>query len=113
VKIGDRVSVKEIASVAVMVSSRVGATPPAGRTVEVETAEPGEKPARITVETEEIAATVAAIEVATQRVVLRNPDGSMRVVQVDPRVDLEEINVGDQVTLRVTKALALSVETPH
>jgi hypothetical protein len=113
VKIGDRVSVKEIASVAVFIAPRVHATPPAERTVVVETAEPGEKPARVTVETEEIVATVAAIEHSTRTATLRNPDGSMRTIQVDPRVDLDLVDVGDQVTLRLTKALALSVETPQ
>ena len=113
VKVGDHVSIKEIASVAVFISRRVLAKPPAAPSVVVETSAPGEKPARVRVETEEIAATVAAIDHSTHTATLRNPDGSLRTIQVDPRVDLEEIDVGDQVTLRLTKALALSVERPH
>jgi hypothetical protein len=111
--VGDRITVKQIASVAVAITPRVRATPPAERTVVVETAAPGEKPARVTVETEEIDATVASIDHATHTATLRNPDGTTRTVEVDPRVDLEEVDVGDQVKLRLTKALVLSVDTPQ
>jgi hypothetical protein len=110
VKSGDRVTVKEIASVAVFIQPRATASPPAERNVVVEHAEPGETPARLTVETEEIAATVESIEFATRWVVLRNPDGTSRTIQADPRVDLEKIHIGDQVTLRLTKAVALQLE---
>lgn len=113
VKNGDRVSVKQISSVAVSVSPRALAKPPAERSVVVETAEPGQKPARLTVETEEVAATVVSIDRRTRTLTLRNPDGSTRAVQADSRMKLETVDVGDQVTLRLTKAVVVGVETPH
>ena len=114
VKSGDRVSVKEIASVAVFVSPRALAKPPAERSVVVETAEPGQKPARLTVDTEEISAIVESIDHATRTLGLRNPDdGSTSKVQVDSRAKIDTIEVGDQLTLRLTKAVVLGVETPR
>jgi len=113
VKVGDRVTLKEIQSVAVSVTLGAIAEPPADqRTVEIEHAEPGQKPARLQVETDHIVATIAAIDQAVHTATLRNPDGSTRTILVDPRVDLDRFNVGDQVTLTLTKAVALSIDTP-
>ena len=111
VKPGDRVTVKQISSVSLFVSKRTAPTQPKGRTVVVDKAEPGQKPGRLTVDTEEISATVAAIEPTTRTVTLRNPDGSTRAVQVESRAKLDKIDIGDQVTLRLTKAVVLGVES--
>jgi hypothetical protein len=113
VKVGDQVTVKEIASVAVSVTPGAIAQPPGTpQTVEIEHAAPGEKPARLKVETDYLVATVAAIDMAVHTATLRNPDGSTRTILVDPQVDLDRFNVGDQVTLTLTKAVALSIDTP-
>src|SRR5262249_51797265 len=108
---GDRVSVQEVASVAVEVERGALAAPPKGKTVDVETAKAGEKPARLRVETEQIVATVAALDYSTHTATLRNPDGSTRTILVNPRVDFDDYHVGDQVTLTLTKAVALQVDT--
>jgi hypothetical protein len=64
-------------------------------------------PAPITIEgTEEISATVEAIDVNTRMVVLRASDGTEFALVVDPAVrNLEQVKVGDRVVSRYRESL--------
>jgi hypothetical protein len=64
-------------------------------------------PAPVTVEgTEEVSATVQAIDVNTRMVVLRGNDGNEFALVVDPAVrNLEQVNVGDRVVTRYYESL--------
>jgi hypothetical protein len=56
--------------------------------------------------TQEISATVDAIDVETRRVALRGPDGETFTVQVAPHVrNLAQVRVGDRVVARYYEAL--------
>ncbi len=46
-------------------------------------------------------------------VVLKGPEGNMRIFAVDKSVkDFKKVKVGDEVVLRVPEATAMSVEKP-
>lgn len=67
-----------------------------------------EPPQPVTIEdSQEISATVEAIDVSTRMVSLRGPDGDVITVQVTPEArNLEQVKVGDRVVARYYQALA-------
>ena len=109
-KAGDRVVVKQIVPVVVSASrpSAAAATAPAPQASGAAT--PGAKSARASVDTEEVTATVQSVDVAAHTVVLRASDGTLRTVKIGPNVQLDQVAVGDQATLRITRATAVAVD---
>jgi hypothetical protein len=65
------------------------------------------EPAPVTIEgTEEVSATVEAIDVNTRMVVLRESDGTEFALVVDPEVrNLDQVKVGDRVVTRYRESL--------
>jgi hypothetical protein len=65
------------------------------------------EPAPITIEgTEEVSATVEAIDLGTRMVVLRESDGTEFALVVDPEVrNLDQVKVGDRVVTRYRESL--------
>ena len=58
-------------------------------------------------------ATIQAIDRENRQVVLKNANGEIVNVFVDPSVgNLKRIKEGDQVSVTMTKAIAVSVEKP-
>jgi Cu/Ag efflux protein CusF len=114
VKKGDEVTFEYLESVAVVVTPK-GATPPAaGQAAYVETAKPGEKPHGRAVQTTTITATVEAIDYKARTVTLKGPAGNVRTFTVGPEAKrFDEVKKGDQVTLNVTEAVAISVSKPE
>jgi hypothetical protein len=112
VKAGDQVVVRHYESVALFV--RKGGEPPAAtEATAVEVARKGQKPAGVVVDTTEVTATVEAIDYAKRTVTLKGPQGGTRTLKVDPSVKrFNEVKAGDQVVVRVTEALAISVRKP-
>ncbi|MCX5734360.1 MAG: hypothetical protein NTW68_08555 [candidate division NC10 bacterium] len=74
-------------------------------------ARPGEKPAGLVVDTTEITASVEAIDYAKRTVSLKGPQGDIRIIKVGPNVErFDQVKQGDQVVVRHTEALAISVQ---
>jgi hypothetical protein len=75
------------------------------------TSEPQEPPAPVTIEdTDEVSATVEAVNVDTRMVSLRVPGGQPFTVQVSPEVrNLPQVRVGDRVVTRYYKAMAVEL----
>jgi hypothetical protein len=70
----------------------------------------GQKPEGMLVETTEITARVEAIDYGARTVILRGPQGSSRTVKVDGQVKrLNEVKPGDEVVIRTTEAIAITV----
>lgn len=62
-------------------------------------------------EIQQITANVEAIDYDNRTVTLRGPEGRTVTLKVDPRVErLQNVKVGDQVVVRHTQALGLSLE---
>jgi hypothetical protein len=68
-------------------------------------------PAATVVDTKQITATVEAIDYDNREVTLRGPGGETRTVVVDPSVErFREVKVGDEVVVRHTEAVAVTVK---
>ena len=103
----DRIVTEYLESVAIFVAP--AGTPELGDVGLIELAPEGEKPGMMMADTFMVAATIDAID-ATERVVtLRGQEGFQTEIRVADDVDLESVKVGDEVRMRVTEAVAISV----
>lgn len=107
---GDTVRVEYVDAVAIFVRPAT-APPQAAETATVAVAAKGEKPGVMTVDTVELTAKVEAVDYAARTVTLRGPEGNRRVVKVDDRVKrLNDVKPGDEVVVRHTEAVAITVD---
>ena len=111
VKVGDEVVVKYHQSIAVQVT-KPGAAEGSQVKETVTRAKPGEKPAGAVAKQVTVTATVEKIDKKTMIATLRGPDGEVVDVKVQDAKNLENVNVGDQVVITYTEAVAVSVEKP-
>jgi hypothetical protein len=110
VKVGDKVTADFYNSAAVYVR-RVDEPPSANESTVVEYAAPGAQPSGVIVKTKEITARVDAIDPKTRMATLTGSEGNSVTIKVDDAVqNLDRIKAGDQVVVRYTEALALSVD---
>ncbi len=103
----DRIVTEYLESVAVFVVPE--GTPEMGDMGLVEVAPPGEKPGMAMADTYMVAAKVDAVDAAARIVTLRGKDGFQSAIRVADDVDLANVKVGDEVRMRVTEAVAISV----
>ncbi|MCG3117150.1 MAG: copper-binding protein [Candidatus Manganitrophus sp. SA1] len=111
VKVGDKVTIDYLQTVAVNIRKAGEPKPPSERAM-VEVAPKGEKPSGRMVTTREMTANVEAVDPDKHTVTLKGPEGNTETLSVDPRVDLGKINVGDKVDVQFTEAVALNVTSP-
>jgi hypothetical protein len=88
--------------------------PPAsdGEAALVALAPKGAKPGGLMANTVQVIAKVTAIDLKHHKATLRFPDGTTKTVEVRKDVDLTQRQVGEEVVIRCTEALAISVEKP-
>jgi hypothetical protein len=110
IKVNDRVNVTLVNELAVSIGH--GKAPSASATDAVALAPVGAKPGAIMANTVQLTAKVTAINTGTRMVTLKLPDGSSKTLKVDPAVDLAKAKVGDNVTVRHTEAMAITVAKP-
>jgi hypothetical protein len=111
IKVGDQVKATLLESVAVVV--RKSSAPPdaaEGRLVAI--APKGAKPGVVIAKAREITAKIVSVDTQARTVTVEGPMGGKPTIKVGPKVNLNELQAGDDVTLRVTDALAISVEKP-
>ncbi|MGO8838010.1 MAG: hypothetical protein ACLQAH_04585 [Limisphaerales bacterium] len=72
----------------------------------------GAKPGIVTLDTLDFTAKVLAINAWQHQVILQTADGTTKPIQVGEYVNLADFNVGDEVVVRLTQALAVLVEKP-
>jgi len=107
-KVGDKVDVSYVESLAIAVLGPAE-EPVTGEGAAVVLAPVGAKPGGFVVTTQSLTARVTAIDYATRMVTLTAPQGT-RTLKAGPEVKrLNEIRVGDQVTMQYTEALLLDV----
>jgi hypothetical protein len=109
VRVGDRVKVEYMESIAVDVVKADGSAPDAAVATAAARAPAGDKPAGAVGQVITMSATIVAIDRQTNRVTLRGPAGNDRVVQVKDPKNLENVAVGDMVYVAYTEAVAISV----
>jgi len=103
----DRIVTEYLESVAVFVVPE--GTPEMGDMGLVEVAPLGEKPGMAMADTYMVAAKIDAIDADSRIVTLRGKDGFQSAIRVADDVDLANVKVGDEVRMRVTEAVAISV----
>jgi hypothetical protein len=111
IKVGDQVKATLVESLAVAIR-KPGEPPSAAESRTVALAPKGAKPGGIVVDTAELTATIRAIDPTKRTVTLMGPAGNERTLKVGPDIDLTKLQVGDNVVVRYTEALALLVEKP-
>jgi translation initiation factor IF-1 len=111
IEVGDKVNATLVEAVAIYLGGP-GAAPSAGDVKTVSLAPKGAKPGVIEADTQEVTAKVVSVDPKERKVTLQTADGENRAVKVSKSVDLSKVKTGDQVTVRVTDALALVVEKP-
>ena len=112
VKVGDKVTIDYLVSVAVAVESVTGAPGAIEGAKSVVIRNKTKEPSGIRVDTEVATATVEAINAEKRTATLKTADGLIPI-QVSPDVrHLENVKVGDQVQVRLTRTVAMKVSRP-
>ena len=111
IKVGDQVTATLAESVAVVLV-KGGMAPAAGTASAVVRAPMGAKPGVQTVDTIGFTAKVISMDLPNRTVTLQTVDGENHTVKVGPDVDLKNINLGDDVGVKLTRAFAISVQSP-
>ena len=113
VKKGDQLKIDYLESVAVMVAdshATIDSTEASGRVV---VRNKTKKPSGTAVETHVATATVEMIDAKKRKATLKGPDGSTFDVDIAPDVqNLENVKKGDQVLVKYTQSLAMTVSKP-
>jgi len=64
------------------------------------------------VDTVAFTAKVVSVDAMGREVTLQMPTGPNKTVKVGPDINLANVNPGDDVGVRLTRAIAISVKTP-
>lgn len=109
VKVGDKVNLRFTEELALFVR-KSDAQPSATQADVVALAPKGEKPAGLMARTVELTGSVESIDPKKRTVDVKGPAGNVRTFHVDKAVkNFDQIKKGDQIVLRITEAVALSV----
>jgi Cu/Ag efflux protein CusF len=109
VKVGDKVNLQYTEELALLVR-KSDAAPTATQADMVALAPKGQKPAGLMARTIELTGTVQSVDANKRTVTVKGPEGNLRTFHVDKAVkNFNQVKAGDQVVLRITQAVALSV----
>ena len=112
IKAGDSVSVEYYESIAMTVE-KDGPPVGAGEASTVRVAPPGGKPGMTVVDTLTLTVTVDAVDYAKRTVTVKGPSGSLRTFSVSADAkNFHRIKKGDEIVVRLTEAMAISVNKP-
>ena len=103
----DRIVMEYLESIAVFAVPP--GTPELGDAIAVEVAPLGDKPGIKAADTFMVKATVESLNVTDRIAVLRGENGQVRTVKIGKDVPLDLVEVGDEVRMRITQALAVNV----
>lgn len=112
VEIGDTVEAEYYESVALFVQDAEG-EPGAEVTTAAARSPLGDKPGMGVSDTVTLTATVTAIDYDTRMITLQGPEGNTTTTRVDESATrFNEVKQGDQVVVRFTRAVAITVRKP-
>jgi len=106
----DRIVTEYLESVAIFVTPADAPTLPDAGAIEV--APLGDKPGVAVADTFMVSATIESLNTTDRIAILRGEDGRMRTVKISDNVPLDMVEVGDEVRMRITEAIAISVVEP-
>jgi Cu/Ag efflux protein CusF len=110
IHVGDPVAATYVESIALAITPVAGAEPGASVVAAVSSAPPGATPSATMAAQIQLRAVVKAVDSKTRSVTLDVPSGGERTLKVQEGVDLEKVKAGDQVSLTLTRALAISID---
>ncbi len=111
IKPRDRIVTEYLESVAIVVAPEGAMELPQGAAGAI--SEEGEAPAIAGVETFMVRASIQAINRETRRVTLMDEDGNTSRIKVADDTPLDLVDVGDEVRVRLTRAVAITVQKPE
>jgi Cu/Ag efflux protein CusF len=111
IAVGDKVRATLAEEVAIAVS-KGGAAPGAGEGAVIARAPRGAKPGMVIAESTQVTGKIQSIDAEKRTITLAEADGKPKTIKAGQRVDLSELKAGDDITARVTQALAIVVEKP-
>lgn len=94
---------------ALAVSITRGGSPSKGEDQDVRMAKKGANPGGSAVRTRHVSGRIEAIDLKNRFIAVRGPDNHTQSLQVGDDVKLEELQVGDRITVAYTQALALEM----
>jgi hypothetical protein len=107
---GDKVVARYLESIAIYVE-KAKSKPTSDAVSAVEVTPRGKKPAGISANVTEVKASVESVNYRKRTLTLKGPEGKTFNFKADKRVkNLREIRAGDEIVVRHTEALAISVE---
>ena len=110
IKVGDPVVATYYESVALAIAPVADAEPGISGASALATAAPGETPGAAMAELIQLRAVVKAVDPETRSVTLDVPEGGERTLKAGEALDLEKVKVGEQVSVTLTRALAISID---
>ena len=110
IKVGDPVVATYVEAVALAIAPVADAKPGASAAVVETTAAPGETPGAAMAEQVQLRAVVKAVDPKAGTVTLDVPEGGERTLKSSGAVELEKVKVGEQVSVTLTRALAISID---
>jgi len=113
IKVGDEVTATVAESVAIGLIKGGGMPSGAGTSSAIVRAPLGAKPGGKMVDTVGFIARVKSVDVPGRQVTLQLADGSSETVKVGPDINLANVNPGDDVGVRLTRAFAIQVTSPE
>ena len=112
VKVGDKVKAEYYESIAIYIGEK-GTQPETESEIVAARSAKGEKPAGIVLETIDISATVKSINKFKRTIKLVMPNGQVVTRKVDKSIKaFDNLKKGDSVHVRLTEAVAISIEKP-
>jgi Cu/Ag efflux protein CusF len=111
IRIGDQVKTT-IAQQLVVFMSKDGSAEEDGQAAAIALAPEGAKPGVFMADTTKVTAKVKSVDLKRHRATLLFPDGKAKTFDVRPDVDLTKVKPDDEVSFRITQALAIRVEKP-
>jgi hypothetical protein len=110
IQVGDPVAATYVEAVALAIAPVEDAEPGVSATAAVSTAPPGATPGGVIAEQIELRAVVKSVDAKTRSVTLDVPSGGERTIKVGEGIDLESVKTGEQVSVTLTRALAISID---
>jgi hypothetical protein len=111
IRIGDQLKVT-VAEQLVVYMAKDNPPTSEGAAALVALAPKGAKPGGLMANTVQVIAKVKSIDLKHHKATLQFPDGTTKTVEVRKDVDLTQRQVGEEVVIRCTEALAISVAKP-
>lgn len=111
IRVGDQVKATMTEQLVVFVREKGGARND-GQAGLIALAPKGAKPGVLMAETVEVTTKVKSVDLKNHKATLEFPDGSTKTVKVRQDVKISDADVGREVVIRATEALAILVEKP-